>query len=135
MLDSEYIKLHLNKDITVESNFNEASTPYKIFKFSLGDKSTFILRDELFGLLFLFGDEKQQEDLIPVISTKVRTITRLLSFKLKKDMRKGQIVRAPYTYFMPEAIVEKLLISDPKRYRKSDLLTYNKLIKHVNKIV
>ena len=135
MLDPEYIRLQLSKDLILETNFSESSTPCKLFKFTIGKKSSIIKRDELFGLLFMFGNEKQQEDLIPVIETKVRSITRLLSFKLKVDMKKGQIVKASYTYFMPETIVERLLISDPERYQPGGIQSEGQLEKHINKLV
>ena len=135
MLDSGYLKIPLSDNLTLETNFSKLSTPCKAFKFTMGKESSIISRDELFGLLFMFGDDKQQEDLIPVISTKVRGITRMLSFRLKKDMHKGEIVKAAYTYFMPEAIVEKLLISDPERYQRADFLKESQLEKHVNEIV
>ena len=135
MLDSEYIKLQLSENLILETNYSESSTPCKLFKFTIGKKSSIISRTELFGLLFMFGTEKEQEDLIPVVQTKVRSITRLLSFKLKKDMKKGEIVKAAYTYFMPEAIVEKLLISDPERYQPAGLQSESQLEKHVNKII
>lgn len=135
MLDKEYTKIQLSKDLILETNFSENSKPCKYFKFTLGDKSSIISREELFGILFLFGDEKQQEDLIPITETKVRTITRLLSFKLKKDMRKGEIVKASYTYFMPETLVEKLLLSNPEQYKKGEVLKESELEKHINRIV
>ena len=110
MLDSEYTKISLSPKMIVETNFSVSSTPCEAFRFTIGKESSIITRKELFGFLFLFANEKEQEDLIPVIHTKVKSITRLLSFKLSRDMRKGQIVKAAYTYFMPESIIEKLLI-------------------------
>ena len=135
MKHTEYTRLKLTQELTFEANYSKHSTPCKWFKLTMGNKSTTMSRDELFGLLFLFADEQQQEDLIPIKETKVRSITRLLSFKLKKDMRKGEIVRAAYTYFMPETIVEKLLISNPEKYRKGELKSESQLEKHVNKII
>lgn len=127
-LDSKYIKIPVGQKIVVEANFSTTSTPCKEFKFTIGKQSSVITREELFGLLFLFANKKEQEDLISVTYTKVKAITRLLSFKLSRSMKKGQIVKAAYTYFMPEAIVDKLLISDPERYRPADLII-NKLEK------
>ena len=87
MKHTEYTRLKLTQELTFEANYSQHSTPCKWFKLTMGNKSTTMSRDELFGLLFLFADEQQQEDLIPIKETKVRSITRLLSFKLKKDKR------------------------------------------------
>lgn len=130
----EYEKIHLGDDILVEVNWATSVTPCKAFKITIGDKSSIVPRDAMFGLLFLFADEKEQEDLIPVIETKVRSISRLLTFTLKKDMRKGEKLRARYQYFVPETVYEKLLLTDPEKYKSADLST-NVLEGHVNKIV
>ena len=118
-LTNEYERIPMGKGLIIETNFSEASTPCKLFRVSVRKESSIITREELFGLLFLFADENQQEDLIPVIETKMRSISRLLTFTLKKDMRKGERVKAWYQYFVPETVYEKLLIKDPERYREA----------------
>ena len=136
MISNEYEKIPLGPggELVVDTNFSSASKPCKYFRFTLGDKSVTISREELFGLLFLFADEKQQEDLIPVTQTTMRSISRLLTFTVQKDMRKGEKVSAFYQYFVPETVYEKLLISNPDKYRSGDA-TDNKLARDVNKIV
>lgn len=127
--ESEYTKFPINNGAITVETFDG-----KHFNICIGDQCEKVSRDDLYGLLFFFGDERQQEDLIPVVQTKVRAVERLLSLKLQKDMRKGEIVKARFTYFMPEVIVEKLLINNPEKYRLSTLPT-EKLLKDVNKII
>lgn len=133
-IHSEHEEISIGPNISVETNWSPDSTPCRLFRFKVDGKEAVVGRAELFGMLFMFGDEKQQEDLIPVVETKVRSITRLLSFTLKKDMRKGERVRAQYQYFVPESVAERLLLSDPERYKPGTIST-DELEKHVNKIV
>ncbi len=117
----------------VEVNWEPSVTPCRKIKFSLGDRTAVIDREDLYAMMFLFADPEQQVDLIPVHQTKVRVIQRMLHVRTKKEMRKGEIMHVPYKYFVPEAIYERLLTS--KDYRSvptSDLSTPD-LSKHVNK--
>lgn len=132
-LPSEYEKIPLGENCIVETNWSEASTPCKLFRLKMGDEECVIPRDQLFSILFLFANEKQQEDLIPVIETKVKSISRLLTFKLKKDMQKGSLVKARYDYWVPETVYEKLLLSDPNVYQPGKGVQ-SELEKHVNLI-
>lgn len=132
-IHDEYEMVHLGPDITVEVNWNSSVIPCKAFKITIEGRSAVVSRDEMFGLLFLFADEKQQEDLIPVKEVKVRAITRLLTFTAKKNIPKGGKVSATFQYFVPETVYEKLLL-DPKKYQPG-ALTENDLEKDINKIV
>lgn len=107
---SEPTKMTVGK-MQVDVNFNDAVTPCKKIRFRLGDKEAVVDREDLYALLMLFGDDKQQEELIPVVETKVRAITRLLKVRTKKDMKRGDIIAFPYTYYVPSGVYEKLLLT------------------------
>lgn len=108
MLD-DYTELTLGK-LKIFANWNEAVKPARKFKVAMNGVTEIIDRDDLYTLLMLFGDPDQQEQLIPVVETKVKQITRLLKVRAKKDMKKGEILVFPYTYFMPVDIYEKFKI-------------------------
>ncbi len=123
MLDSRYLKFPINKEdtFTVETNYSPDSTPYEKFKFVLDGKEVVIDRSKLFGLLFLFADERQQEDLITFKKMKMRNVTRLLSFRTEKDIKKGDILKAPFTYALPEETVDEMIRLNPDIYREADI--------------
>ena len=112
---SEYASFSHN-GLVIDVNFNEAVVPCKYIRFQLGGKEVVITREDLYAMMVLFADDKQMDDLIPVVETKVRAITRLLKVRAKKDMKKGEIMAFQYTYFMPLAIAEKLLLNNPREY-------------------
>lgn len=63
----------------------------------------------------------------------MKSITRMLTLTMKKDMRKGEKLRTLYQYFVPETVYEKLLLSDPNKYRPGTLTT-DDLGKHINRL-
>lgn len=117
--------------MTVEVNWNEVASPCKKIKFTFEGHEAIVDREDLYALMMLFGDEKQQEELIPVIQAKVKAIRRLIKFRVKKDMKRGEIAAFPYTYFIPEAIYERLLLD--KSYSSPDALSTPDLGKIVRK--
>lgn len=126
---TDYVQLAVGP-LTVEANWNPSVTPGKAFRVKLDGKEAIIERDDLYALMMLFGNEKQQEELIPVQQVKVRAITRMLKVRAQRDLRRGQVISFPYTYFVPEAIYERLLSS--RDYQAPGLSTPD-LEKHVNK--
>lgn len=132
-IHSDYERVHLGEDFYVEVNWADSVKPCKAFRVTIGKENRVVSRDEMFGFLFFFGDEKQQEDLIPVKETKMKSITRMLTLTMKKDMRKGEKLRTLYQYFVPETVYEKLLLSDPKKYAPGSL-NETDLGKHVNRL-
>src|SRR3990167_3780907 len=70
--------------LTCEVNWNEETKPCKVIKFVIDGKECIIPRAELYSLLFLFGDEEQQEQLIPVKSHEVSMMKRWIGVKLKR---------------------------------------------------
>lgn len=111
----DYTKFE-HKGLTVEVNWNSNVVPCKFIRFQLGGKEVIINREDFYAMMILFADDKQMDDLIPVIETKVRAITRLLKVRTKKDMRKGEVMAFPYTYYVEAGVYEKLLLNNPKTY-------------------
>lgn len=134
MSDYEQITLGEKQNLTVEVNYNSAVKPCKYLRFKIGNEVADVSREQLFGLLFLYGDDKQQEDLIPVKELRVRNIKRLIGLTADRDIRRGETVRGWYEYFVPETVYEKLLLSNPNKYKSGDGGDSD-LAKHVNKIV
>lgn len=118
-------------NMEVDVNWNEHVTPCKKIRFKLDGKEQIIDREDLYAMMMLFGNDNQQTDLIPVIETKVRAITRLLKIRAKKDMRRGEIMAFPYTYFVPAAVYEKLLLDS--NYSSANVLSTPDLGKIVRK--
>ena len=56
-------------------------------------KDKLIRKTDLWGACFLIADAKTQESLIPVQQQEVLKYARIHSVQLKKDMRKGDIVK------------------------------------------
>jgi len=122
MIDSffEYKK----NGLTILANWNEAVTPCKMFKFIIGGKEVIMSRDDLYTLLFLFANEEQMTDLIPVKDTELTMIRRLIKVKAQKNIKKGQFITFPYNYAIPKGEYEKLVFSDssvkqiPENFKK-----------------
>ena len=99
----------------IEVNWSASVTPCKVIRVTMTDERggdprvAHIEREDLYAMLMLFGDEKQQEELIPVQHAEVRAITRMLRITAKKDIRKGETINFPYTYYVPSGIYERLL--------------------------
>lgn len=129
---SDYTKFE-HENLVIEVNWNEAVKPCKYIRFSLGGKEVVINREDFYAMMMIFGDDDQKEKLIPVVETNVRAITRLLKVRAKKDMKKGEIMAFPYTYFIPAAVYERLLLNNPKGYQGTEVLSPPDLGAIVNK--
>ncbi len=118
-----------NGAITVET-FDEEN-----FNICIGEKCERVSKKELYSLLFFFGDEQQQEDLVPVRSTEMMMISRLLSITAQKDIKRGETIRVWYEYPISTAVGTGLVIRNPDRYRLGSKSVDDKLLKDVNRIV
>lgn len=112
----DYTEMHVGP-LKVEVNWNEKVTPCKVIRVTMADERggdprvAHIEREDLYAMLMLFGDEEQQEALIPVQQAEVRAITRMLRIRAKKAIKKGETINFPYTYYVPSGIYERLLSS------------------------
>ena len=96
-------KAEIGQGLVVEVNWNKEVTPCK--KMRLIDKNTkteyIIDRGDFFGMMFMFADPDQQVEMIPTISTEVRSVRTMLKIKAKKDIKKGEFIVVPHEYFVP----------------------------------
>lgn len=106
--------------LKIEANWNESVKPCEVIRFTIDGKVAYMDRAHLYQTLFLFGDDKQQADLIPQQEYSVKTVNRLLKVKLKKDMKKGEILAVNYEYFVPLVALEKIRLTpaEEKKYTK-----------------
>ena len=110
---STHEKIRLTPELSCEVNWNKAVTPCKKFRFT-DEKGTqhIVDRDSIYSMLFMFGDDEQQSSLVPVVSTQVREIVKLLKIRVKKDIKKGQEIVVKHTEYHTEAIKERFEFGD-----------------------
>jgi hypothetical protein len=113
---SEYAKFTTGP-ITFEVNWEEDVVPCKLIRVTSGENVDFIERNDLYGMLMLFGNDEQQEQLIPVTKTEMVLIERLLHIKMQRPLEKGEIVTVPYRYSVTRDAYEKLVAENPRQYR------------------
>lgn len=107
---SDYVSFNQN-GLVIEANYNEAVKPSEVLRFTIDGKVAYMDRAHLYELLFLFGNEEQQEQLVPVREESVKEVTRLLKVRARKNIKKGEIIAVPYTTFVPVGIYEKLRLT------------------------
>src|SRR3990167_583610 len=105
--------------LTCEVNWNEETKPCKVIKFVIDGKECIIPRAELYSLLFLFGDEEQQEQLIPVKSHEVSMMRRWVKIRAKKDIKKGEILQTMVEFPVEQRVKEKFQIDMAKEMSRS----------------
>lgn len=93
----------------------------KTFKVSIGEMSTSIKRSDLMGLMFLFADKKEQEDLITTTEVKMKPIARHLTFTIKEDLKAGEKISAWYQYLLPVEYANKLIAANPRKYKEATI--------------
>lgn len=108
-------------DIEVEINKNNRQQDYVEFRIKDWDggwMKSYISIKELYGLIFMLVDEKQQQELMPVRQTEVRIYERQHRIKLKKDMKKGETVVANCRIEVPVRIEENIRALMGKKYKR-----------------
>lgn len=93
----------------------------KSFSVNIGKEKAKITRSDLMGLLFLFADKREQEDLITMTEVKMKPIARLLTFVLKEDLKAGDKIKAWYQYLLPVEYANKLIESSPHKYKHAEI--------------
>lgn len=106
--------------LTVEVNWDEVSKPCKLIKFTIGDETAIIPNGDFYAMMMIFGSPEQQEVLIPVKETKVRSVTSLLKIRAKKDIKKGEIIAVPHTYFVSSSVAERIKLEGGSGNTKLD---------------
>jgi len=110
-MTSDYAQFEFGK-LKVEVNWNEEVKPCEKIRITVDGKEQIIDRADFYSMMFVFGDEAQQEQLIPVERLKVREITRLLTIRAKKDMKRGEKMLFPYTYYIPDVLYQSIRLSN-----------------------
>src|SRR3990167_6976547 len=95
-------------DLKIDFNWNEEVSPCKKVKIKLGDNEAILSREEFSTLMAVFADDKQMEDILQTTKTDFVSIERMLKLKLQKDMKEGEYLVFPYTYWIPKPDYEKL---------------------------
>lgn len=109
-------------DIEIEINKNDKQQDFVEFKVKDGNGEwikSYIGIKELYGIIFLLVDEESQQELMPVRQTEVRIYERQHRIKLKKDMKKGEIVIANCHIEVPLRVEENIKALMGKKYQKS----------------
>lgn len=88
-----------------------------------GEISERIKKSALYGAVFMFADHDTQDRLMPVRKTEVLTFERIHNVQLKKDMKKGQIMRVKCHMDVPVRIEESLKGLVGERTAKSVIQT------------
>ena len=96
------------KDLEIDFNWNKSVTPCKKVRIRLGKKEVILSRDKFTTLMAIFADDQQMEDLMPVTKIDFVSIERMLKLKAKKDIKKGEYLTFPYTYWIPKTDYEQL---------------------------
>lgn len=106
----------------IECEINKTNKQQDYVEFRVKDEKdkwikSYIKIAELYALIFMIVDKEQQAEMMPVRKTEVRIYERQHRIKLKKDMKKGEIVVANCRLEIP-LIVEEGLWSLIKRKAK-----------------
>ena len=109
-------------NIEVEVNKNDKINDY--VEFRVKDEKgewikSFVSIKELYGLIFMLVGEKEQQEMMPVRKTEVRIYERQHKIKLKKDMKKGEIVIANCRISVPIRVEENIRALMGNKYQKS----------------
>src|SRR3990167_5143149 len=95
-------------DLKIDFNWNEEVSPCLKVKIKLGDNEIILSREEFSTLMAVFADDKQMDDILQTSKTDFVSIERMLKLKLQKDMKEGEYLVFPYTYWIPKPEYELL---------------------------
>ena len=116
-----------NGKLTVEVNWNPSVSPCEFIKFIVDGKIAIVDRAYLYQMMMLFGNEDQQEQLIPVTETTVKPVKRLLKVKAKQDIKKGELISVVHTVYVPMLKTEKIRLSPQESMKLEKTMTENQV--------
>lgn len=76
--------------------------------FRIGKHRVRVSKSDLWNFCYLIGDEETQERLTPVRHTEVMHYEKVHTIKLKRDLKKGDVVRTRCIISVPLTVVEGL---------------------------
>lgn len=97
-----------HKGISFEFNWNKKVTPCKEVKITIGKKPIFLSREQFTTLMAVFADDDQMEDIAQRTVSNFVSIQRMLKLKVSKDMKAGEDIVFPYTYWVPKTEYDTL---------------------------
>jgi hypothetical protein len=80
----------------------------EVFRMTVGKEQRRFKRVDLWSMVFAIANAEQQADMIPVKRSEVVTYRRKHNVKLKKDMRKGDVVHVSCEINVEKSVVEGL---------------------------
>ena len=80
----------------------------EVIRASIGDKTAYIRVSDLYSFLLVAGTATQQTSLIPVTSTEMMIYEQMHIIEAKKDIKKGETIRAHCRMKVPIAIHQGL---------------------------
>ncbi len=96
------------KDLKIDFNWSQSVVPCKEVKIKLGKKEVILSREEFSTLMAIFADDQQLEDIMQTTKTDFVSIERMLKIKTSKDLKSGEYLVFPYTYWIPKSDYEQL---------------------------
>lgn len=113
--------------LAIDVNWDLSVVPCKEIRVRFGDYEEIIDRGELMSLLMLFGNDEEQEKLIPVERTEMVRVERLLHIKATKNLKKGEFITVPYRYSLNREAYEIVARENPRSFRllEDDKLSTN----------
>lgn len=116
---SDPIKFQVGK-MEIDVNWSPEVTPCKLIRFKFDGKEEIIERNELYSLMMLFGNDKQQEDLIPNPKKRIVVeVKRLLHVRAKKELKAGELMSFPFTYTLSKEDYDALVKENPRAFREA----------------
>ena len=110
-------------ELKLEVNWEEEVTPCKKIRLLHPAGEGILDRDELMGIIMLFGNDTEQESLVNVTKREMVRIERLLHIKASKDLKRGEIITVPYQYSIEKTAYDELVKENPRQYRIVDELS------------
>ncbi len=104
-------------DLKLEVNWAPEVIPCKKIKLITPAGEGELDRNELMGIIMLFGDDAQQETLVQVTKKEMVLIERMLHIKATKDLKQGELITVPYRYSIEKGTYDELIKNDPRAYR------------------
>jgi hypothetical protein len=106
--------------LKIDVNWEPEVVPCKKIRVRFGEYEEIIEPDELYTMLMLFGNDEQQEKLIPVTRTEMIRVERLLHVKATKNIKKGEFITVPYRYSLNREAYEVAVRENPRSFRILD---------------
>lgn len=119
-----YNKAHIKdlrgkRDIELEVNFSDNPDFKDCARITVGKEELVVSIKDLYEFVFWVASQEQQDNLIPMKQTKVRTIQKLHKVEVKKDIRKGEFLNVRCITNVPVEIVEGLKgMLQPREYEQ-----------------